>query len=175
MTPQTSIIQSLQIQQKHWLISNNFLCYPQTLWHNCPPVKVFHPPCCYSAGVGRTGSLIAIDVELQRAQKEGVVDPFNYILKMRDQRNLIIQTEVCTTFVVGVTSNFQNSDPWKLSASASSVCASYILCTSQCWHGLLYSLHNLRMFCVSRSGSNLLIRENWVPQLFVLYAKSYVV
>ena len=44
--------------------------------------------------MGRTGSLIAIDVELQRAQKEGVVDPFNYVLKMRDQRNLTIQTEV---------------------------------------------------------------------------------
>ena len=68
---------------------------------HCPPVKVFHPPCCYSAGVGRTGSLIAIDVELQRAQKEGVVDPFNYILKMRDQRNLIIQTEVCMYYICG--------------------------------------------------------------------------
>ena len=49
---------------------------------------------CTSAGVGRTGSLIGIDVELQRAQKEGVVDPFNYIVKMRDQRNHMIQTEV---------------------------------------------------------------------------------
>ena len=49
---------------------------------------------CFSAGVGRTGTLIAVDVELQRAQKEGVVDPFNYILKMREQRNHIVQTEV---------------------------------------------------------------------------------
>lgn len=47
-----------------------------------------------SAGVGRTGSLISIDVELQRARREGVVDPFNFILKMRDQRNQMVQTEV---------------------------------------------------------------------------------
>ncbi|CAI8026225.1 Receptor-type tyrosine-protein phosphatase delta [Geodia barretti] len=52
-----------------------------------------------SAGVGRTGSLIAIDVELQRAQKEGVVDPFNYVIKMRDQRNLMIQTEAQYIFL----------------------------------------------------------------------------
>ena len=49
----------------------------------------------FSAGVGRTGSLIAIDVELQRAQKEGVLDPFNFLHKLRDQRNHMVQTEVC--------------------------------------------------------------------------------
>ena len=48
-----------------------------------------------SAGVGRTGTLITIDVEMQRAQKQGVVDPYNYVLKMRGQRNQMVQTEVC--------------------------------------------------------------------------------
>ena len=36
-----------------------------------------------SAGVGRTGTLITIDVELQRAMKEGMVDPFNFVAKLR--------------------------------------------------------------------------------------------
>ena len=45
--------------------------------------------------MGRTGTLITIDVELQRAMKEGVVDPFYFVAKMREQRNLMVQTEVC--------------------------------------------------------------------------------
>lgn len=51
-----------------------------------------------SAGVGRTGTLVTVDVELQRAQKEGMVDPFNYVLQMRQQRNHMVQTEVCTYY-----------------------------------------------------------------------------
>ena len=47
-----------------------------------------------SAGVGRTGSLITIDVELQRARQKQVVDPFNYVLQMREKRNHMVQTEV---------------------------------------------------------------------------------
>lgn len=46
-----------------------------------------------SAGVGRTGTFIGLDVELQRASREGVVDPYNFVLHMRDQRNLMVQTE----------------------------------------------------------------------------------
>ena len=48
----------------------------------------------FSAGVGRTGTFIGLDVELQRASREGVVDPYNFVLHMRDQRNLMVQTEV---------------------------------------------------------------------------------
>ena len=51
-----------------------------------------------SAGVGRTGTLVTVDVELQRAQKEGMVDPFNYVLQMRQQRNHMVQTEVYTYY-----------------------------------------------------------------------------
>ena len=48
----------------------------------------------HSAGVGRTGTLITIDVELQRAEQERVVDPFNFVLHMRNERNHMVQTEV---------------------------------------------------------------------------------
>lgn len=42
--------------------------------------------------------MVTIDVELQRAMQEGVVDPFNYVTKLRDQRNHMVQTEVYTLF-----------------------------------------------------------------------------
>ena len=48
----------------------------------------------HSAGVGRTGTLITIDVELQRAQHDGAIDPFNFVLQMRNARNHMVQTEV---------------------------------------------------------------------------------
>ena len=38
--------------------------------------------------------MLTIDVELQRSIQEGVVDPFNYVTKLRDQRNHMVQTEV---------------------------------------------------------------------------------
>ncbi|KAL5487212.1 hypothetical protein EMCRGX_G019787 [Ephydatia muelleri] len=46
-----------------------------------------------SAGVGRTGTFLAIDVELQRAKAERVVNPFLYVKEMRKCRNLMVQTE----------------------------------------------------------------------------------
>ena len=49
---------------------------------------------CNSAGVGRTGTLIVVDVELQRARKENIVDPFGSVMKLRENRSNIVQTEV---------------------------------------------------------------------------------
>ena len=37
---------------------------------------------------------MCLDVELQRARHEGIVDPFDYVLKMRGQRNHMVHTEV---------------------------------------------------------------------------------
>ena len=54
-----------------------------------------------SAGVGRTGTLIGMDVEMQRAEKEKVVDPYNFVLSMRNERNLMVQTEVCNMYIQG--------------------------------------------------------------------------
>ena len=48
----------------------------------------------YSAGVGRTGTFIALDIGLQQANKERQVDFVSIINKMREQRMKMIQTKV---------------------------------------------------------------------------------
>ena len=57
----------------------------------------------YSAGVGRTGTLIAIDSELQRIKQENAVNVIERVRKMRFQRNHMVQTSVskgCQTKVL---------------------------------------------------------------------------
>lgn len=49
-----------------------------------------------SAGVGRTGTFITLHTELQRIEKEGKVDIFNFVRSMRQRRCFMVQTEVWT-------------------------------------------------------------------------------
>lgn len=49
-------------------------------------------PC--SAGVGRSGTVMAIDFCLQQIKKEKVGNVRGFVSKMRDQRNYMVQTEV---------------------------------------------------------------------------------
>lgn len=47
-----------------------------------------------SAGVGRSGTFIAIDIEMQRIKHENVVDVYNCVCKLRFCRDLMVQSEV---------------------------------------------------------------------------------
>lgn len=63
------------------------------LWLNTPPILWLHL-CVYSAGAGRTGCFIAVDIMLDMAENEGVVDIYNCIRELRSQRVNMVQTEV---------------------------------------------------------------------------------
>ena len=47
-----------------------------------------------SAGVGRTGTFITIDAQLQRIKHEGTLDIFNFVRHLRYCRNYMFQTQV---------------------------------------------------------------------------------
>ena len=51
----------------------------------------------YSAGVGRTGTFIALDRALEQAEMDDVVDIMGIVNSMRQQRMKMVQTLVCTT------------------------------------------------------------------------------
>lgn len=48
----------------------------------------------FSAGVGRSGTFIALDSLIQQAESEGKVDVYGYVSQMRKQRCNMIQTLV---------------------------------------------------------------------------------
>ena len=52
---------------------------------------------CYSAGVGRTGTYIAVDHLMQFVDEHGYneeIDVFDLVLKLRANRMFMVQTEV---------------------------------------------------------------------------------
>lgn len=48
----------------------------------------------FSAGAGRTGCYIVIDIMLDMAEREGVVDIYNCVKALRSRRINMVQTEV---------------------------------------------------------------------------------
>jgi protein tyrosine phosphatase len=45
--------------------------------------------------VGRTGTYIAIDAMIDKINREKKVDIYNFVLQMRRERHLMVQTVVC--------------------------------------------------------------------------------
>ena len=60
--------------------------------HSC--VLTFMYVHTYSAGVGRTGTFICIDIVLEQVKKENKVDIAGTINKLRHQRMKMVQTPV---------------------------------------------------------------------------------
>ena len=48
-----------------------------------------------SAGVGRTGTFITLDMAMEQAEREGLVDVAGIVNQLRTQRMKMVQTEVC--------------------------------------------------------------------------------
>lgn len=53
----------------------------------------------FSAGVGRTGAFIVIDVQLERLRFENTVDVYASVAAIRSQRNYMVQTEDQYVFI----------------------------------------------------------------------------
>jgi protein tyrosine phosphatase len=57
-------------------------------------IMPLHQTHCFSAGIGRTGTYLALDILLERAEKEAVLDVFTCVWKLRQQRINMVQTLV---------------------------------------------------------------------------------
>ena len=71
------------------------LSYQQTLLQtNLSSFLCFLPTFLCSAGVGRTGTFITIDMVLQQAEQEGHINIMNIINQLRHKRMKMVQTLV---------------------------------------------------------------------------------
>ena len=67
--------------------------------------------------MGRTGTYISIDVQLQRMRQEGDVNVQQFVMQMRAQRSSMVQTEVCQKLYMLVIfsknlAKFQTGSSW---------------------------------------------------------------
>ena len=77
--------------------ATSLLDFLQLIKLQCPeegPPIVVH---C-SAGVGRTGTLIAIDAMIEQMNKTGHADVFQFVSEMRASRKYMVQKEVMPVF-----------------------------------------------------------------------------
>lgn len=92
--------------------------------------------CCdwspHSAGAGRTGCFIVIDIMLDMAEREGVVDIYNCVRELRSRRVNMVQTEVSDlwplTFAsLSLSSKCENDE--SMDVKTSSVCCIWFIFT----------------------------------------------
>ncbi|EDO35064.1 predicted protein, partial [Nematostella vectensis] len=94
-----------------------FTAWPdQGVPENTAPLIIFHHKYRYhlsseetgpilvhcGAGVGRTGTFIAIDSLMDQMMMEGVVDVYGFVAQMRTQRNFMVQTHEQYAFIYDV-------------------------------------------------------------------------
>ncbi|KAI8122637.1 Tyrosine-protein phosphatase 69D [Lucilia cuprina] len=92
--------ESRQITQYHYLVWKDFMApeHPQALIkfirHINAVYSVQRGPILVhcSAGVGRTGTLVALDSLLQQLEEESQVSIFNTVCDLRHQRNFLVQS-----------------------------------------------------------------------------------
>ena len=72
-----------------------YLCTILACW-----VLFFH-----SAGVGRTGTFIAVDAMMQRLKEKDDLDIYNFVTQMRTKRTFMVQNLVCMYITIDF-SNF---------------------------------------------------------------------
>ena len=66
---------------------------------------LYYLPTVYSAGIGRTGTFIALDALYEHGQETGYVDIMEYVQRMRKDRMNMIQTKV--SFIIKLTHAFE--------------------------------------------------------------------
>ncbi|KAK6631659.1 hypothetical protein RUM44_006188 [Polyplax serrata] len=105
-----------QFQYKQW---GDFVCPSNTsdMILFCDLIRrTPHKGCILvhcSAGAGRTGTFIAIDILLQRVKNNQKINVFNTILKLRQQRVGMVQTEAQMGYVYECISQAIESSPGK--------------------------------------------------------------
>ena len=56
----------------------------------------------HSAGVGRTGTFIAVDAMMQRLKEKDDLDIYNFVTQMRTKRTFMVQNLVCRQTLFGL-------------------------------------------------------------------------
>jgi len=80
----------------HTLNPSNYSFSFNTLWNTL----LYRKYCFPSAGVGRTGMFIALDILVEQANAEKQVHPLKTVETLRNQRLNMVQTKVCLPVMI---------------------------------------------------------------------------